>query len=225
MIDPVTGVKLVQQAYGVQAGLMPVLPVGYEVQDILFGKDLNGTMPFGFLALCPDGSQVIACRGTDDAQEWIEDAAVVMVSNPWGPGRVHLGFSLLTGSFGFGDNLVPISQKIASNAKLALLGHSLGAACMRLLSMKLGHVSQVQTWGEPKGGDQTAAQYEVSCATSHHRGVNTKDLVPMVPEYLPPLFEYFHAVPETTLGSVGSNPANAHSLSTYLSLESGITPT
>lgn len=219
MISSLIGALLVEQAYGVKAGQMPVLPTGFSVQDILFGADLNGTFGFGFLALCPDGSQVIACRGTDDEQEWIEDAEVVMVGNPWGPGRVHGGFARLTGTFGWGPSLTPISGKIAANAGLSLAGHSLGAACMRLLSMKLGHVGQVLTWGEPKSGDETAAGYGVSCAGTHHRGVNETDPVPMVPEFIPIAFPYVHQVPETTLGRVGFM-ASAHAIETYINLES-----
>lgn len=224
MIAPLLAARLVERAYQVTGEVPDLSDLGLVASDLLYGVDLNGIKPYGFLAVPLDGSygQVIVCRGTVDTSEWFQDGEVCLRPNPAGPGRVHSGFSALAGSFGWGPGLTPLMDKISSAGALSLLGHSLGAAAMRLLSMRLGHVALVWTWGEPKSGDDTASTFGISCAGQHRRAVNERDFVPMVPEFVPFAFPYVHAVSETTVGNTGKDPISAHAVDTYIQLETGL---
>lgn len=203
-------------------GGMPDLSAapGWAFQAALFADDEKvGPVCYGLLAAGPTGEQCIAIRGTQTTIEWIEDAEIALVPNPWGPGKVHAGFARLTASLGLGPSL-PISNLLGPLNALSVAGHSLGAAMARLLTARLGGVGACYTWGEPKGAESTAAAYIASAATIQHRGVNEKDLVPMVPEYVPLLFPFVHSVPEITLGKVGNTLEEAHNLQgTYIPLE------
>ena len=91
--------------------------------------------------------------------------------------------------------------------------------------MRLGKVAGVYTWGEPRSCDGTAAIYAESCAPVQHRGVNERDLVPMVPEYIPVLFEYVHAGEEIPVGPFGTDAPSAHSILTYAAVEQSFAQT
>lgn len=218
--------QLVARAYdpAVLAGSPPDLSdLGFATLELLYGTDQNGAEAvYGFLAQGPN-EQVLAIRGTLDTIEWVEDAEVYLRTNPWqgAPGRVHDGFSRLAATLTLGADRTPLKQALGPLSTLSVAGHSLGAALARQVSMLLGKVAGVYTWGEPRSCDGTAAAYAVTCATVQHRGVNERDLVPMVPEYIPVLFEYVHAGEEIALGNVGTDAASAHNILTYLELEQG----
>ena len=224
MITASQGASLTQLAYG--PAPHDATALGFEVIAELYASDADGVTNYGFLATAPDGSAVAALRGTADAIEWVEDASVVMRTNPWGPGRLHGGFLALAASLGVGQAQSDLSSVLGALGAVSLAGHSLGAAMARLLSMRLRaarvSVDKVFTWGEPKSGDEAGAGWGIFCAAQQHRGVNERDLVPMVPEFVPLLFPYVHAVTETTLGKAGANPVAAHAMSTYLTLEKAI---
>ncbi len=228
MIEPLTGARLVQQAYDqvfVASGRLPDLSAfGCTGITPIYGMDGALSYPYGFLATMPDGCQVLALRGTDSCIEWVEDASIRLETNPWGPGLVHHGFLAICRSLGLGAYRQPFLPFITSLASLTVVGHSLGAAVGRLLTMQLGHIGQIDTWGEPRSCNGDAAGYALSCATASRRARNPRDLVTMVPMFDPsrPLDGYRHAGDPVKLTPTGTNPVEAHSIVTYISLE---TPT
>lgn len=225
MIDPVIAARLVQQAYDpafLASRAVPDLSsLGFVFTDAIWGSEGAFSVPYGFLATNPGGAQVIALRGTSSIGEWIEDGVLHMETNPWGPGLVHHGFLGLCRSLGIGQARDPILGKIVSLAGLAVVGHSLGAAVGRLLTMQLGHVGEIQTWGEPRSCNGDAAGYALSCATASRRARNPRDLVPLVPIFDPcrPLDGYRHAGDPVKLQAIGGDPIEAHAIETYIGLE------
>ena len=224
MITASQGASLTQLAYGPAPHEASAL--GFAVLAEIYASDDTGVVNYGFLATRADGAAVIALRGTADAIEWVEDASIVLQTNPWGPGQLHGGFLALSTSLGVGPAQTDLPSVLGALGAVSLCGHSLGGAMARLLSMRLRAarvpVDKVFTWGEPKSGDEAGAGWGIFCAAQQHRGVNERDLVPMVPEFVPLLFPYVHAVTETTLGKAGANPVAAHAMSTYLTLEKAI---
>jgi len=226
MIAPAALAQLVAAAYqpDVQSGVSgPDLSAapGWQYLWPLYAIDQNkGPVCYGFGVQDPESNIVLSVRGTQTNIEWIEDAEIALVPNPWGPGRVHSGFARLAASLGVGVACQDPRSVLASFSRVYVAGHSLGAAIARLLTYRFGLVGGIFTWGEPKSGDQTAAQWGLSCAGWHHRGVNEKDLVCQVPEYVPLVFPFVHAAPEITLGKVGDSFEQAHNLQgTYIPLE------
>ena len=225
MIDPITGAQLVQAAYDpiflASHSLPNVSALGFTLTDSIWGMEGKFSVPYGFLASNPSGGQVIAIRGTDSGLEWVEDAALHMETNPWGPGLVHHGFLEICRSLGIGAERAPILSKITSLAGLTVVGHSLGASVGRLLTMQLGHVGEILTWGEPRSCNGDAAGYSLSCVNNSRRARNPRDLVPMVPLFDPcrPLDGYRHAGDPVKLQSAGANPIEAHEIATYIGLE------
>lgn len=228
MIDPITAAKLVKSAYDpafVAGGVVPDLaPLGCTNVLSVWGADAALAYPYGFLATMLDGSQVLALRGTDSGIEWVEDAQIRMVTNPWGPGLVHSGFLAICRTLGIGEYRQPLLPSVTSLASLAVVGHSLGAAVSRLLSMQLGHVGSVQTWGEPRSCNGDAAGYALSCTSANRRARNPRDLVPMVPMFDPmrPIDGYRHAGEPLLLPAFGTNPVEAHAMDTYIQLETSV---
>jgi len=223
MLTPLIAAQLVQRAYTAGEAAVDLSDLGFAWSTCLYATDLNGQQPYGFLATALDGSgQVLAIRGTDDSFEWAQDAAIILTGNPWGPGRVHTGFSRLCGTLRLGVAGVAVADGIGPLSALSLAGHSLGAALARQLSMQLGKVAATHTWGEPRSCDGTAADWAFSCAGMIRRAVNERDLVPMVPENIPPLWPYQHVGTETTVGRTGNNPEQAHAIETYIALEQAL---
>lgn len=234
MIAPLVLARLVLRAYDtafIASGVAPDLSdLGFVIQKVLWGRNSAGPKPFGFLACPADGSggQVIAARGTNNLGDALSDANIRLVSSPWrgGVGRVHLGFSSLTNSFGWGPQISDLLAPIVSLAQLALGGHSEGAAALRQLSMKLGHVGQIATWGEPKSCDKTAADYALTCAGQSRRAFNPNCAVHLVPgldllDVLDPYESTNDPFPLRTWG----NPldiAGCHSMAGYVTAEQSL---
>lgn len=225
MITPLLAAQLVKRAYDpglVAGGVVPDLSdLGYHPGVPLYATDRTGPACYGYFAAAVDFSgQFLAIRGTIDDIEWVEDATIKLVPNPWGPGLVHSGFAALVASIGVTANQVDLTLLIGALTRVSVGGHSLGAAMARLLTMRFKSLANAFTWGEPKSAEQTAAEFGVSCISgTNHRGVNERDLVPMVPEYVPLIFPYVHGVIETTLGKFGDTPQQAHAMDTYIALE------
>jgi hypothetical protein len=226
MIDPLVGIRLVQEAYAtafLATGVIPDLSrYGLAAQGTIYGPEGDFSVPYGFLLeVMANGDQVIVLRGTNSIWEWLEDGQIHMHTNPWGPGLVHGGFSDICGALGIGQQRTPIIDAITNLSRLTIVGHSLGAAVGRQLCAKLGHVGAIYTWGEPRSCNGDAAGYALNCATVSRRARNPRDLVPKVPVFDPcRLFDgYRHAGDPILLAAVGSDPIDAHSVTTYISLE------
>ena len=227
---PLVLAQLVLRAYDptlMASGITPdVSDLGYMAQGALWGVDLNGPRCYGFLAAPLDRSpgQVIALHGTEDGPEWVTDAQAYMVNNPWGPGRIHGGVKSLVESFGWGPDRSDLFAPITALTVLGLAGHSLGGMAARQLSQRLGHVGTVDTWGEARTCDETAAQYALSCVSASSRRTNALDLVTMVPLWNPanPLQFYHHTADGKQIGQWGANPLAAHQMANYLAAEQAL---
>lgn len=226
MIGPLQACRLVQAAYdpifqasGAIPDLSPLGCVG-EVHP-LYAQESGQLQRFGFLVTLLDGSQVIALRGTQNIQDAMSDANIHMVANREScPGLVHRGFRAITDTLGVGPTLIPIVALVSSLAGLTVAGHSLGGAIARQLSIQLGHIGQVFTWGEPRSCDGAAAGYALSCTTVNRRAINAHDPIPMVPNFDPcdPLDGYRHVGEPLVIGHRDFF-LGAHELTTYLALE------
>jgi hypothetical protein len=227
---PLQAVQLVARAYDpalMADGTLPDLTgLGFKAVVDLWADDANGPACFGFLAVPLVGAgQIIVSRGTQTRVEWLEDGEIELVASPWkgGVGLVHRGFSALTATLGFGRGLSSLWTEIGPLNQLAVAGHSLGAADVRQLSMRLGHADQIFTWGEPRSCDSDSAGYALTCAGQTRRAVNPRDLVPKVPDFdlLRPLDPYNHVGPALELTPWGNplDTSECHSIDLYVAAE------
>lgn len=226
ILSPAIACQLCALAYDpavIAGGAPPGLDVlGWQFACGVPGTDVLGrTVIMGYSATSADGWQLYAIHGTRDGADLLTDASVGLMANPWGPGRVHSGFGREARSL-----LLPPSG--ISLAQTIVIGHSLGGATARQLSMRLGKVATVITWGEPRSCDGTAASYAASCAMDSSRRRNTRDPVPLVPIFDPTDIEdtYEHVGSPVTLGSWGSifDIESTHDIAGYLAHESGNSP-
>lgn len=131
----------------------------------------------GFVA-ANDKSIIIALRGTDEIQDWIDNLTFNQV-NAYG-GKVHTGFALQLR--GIWPSLIDAVQTYHDNQKVWITGHSLGGALATLVArpllQKYEIPSQVYTYGAPRVFDSAAA---AAFQAPMKRFVNSGDIVPHLP--------------------------------------------
>lgn len=117
-MDPRQYFPAQEAAYAVTAPMIGAL-CGAVVIDCLLGMDLGGFDVYGVVAQEPDGSLIVAFRGTNDNVEWEEDFSIASVPTPLGlvSGGVWLTFNTLKTASG-----VPLSVY----AQARVCGHSRG---------------------------------------------------------------------------------------------------
>ena len=165
---------------------------GNDEVSIGFACQVNGT-----------GDVVIAIRGTEGIQEWINDAEFLLVTCPFlaGAGHTEDGFtamyaSLRTGVAAGSPTVVnalatlPFPQPPSS---LTICGHSLGGALATLLALDAAANTifknlAVYTYASPRTGDPSFASTFDQVVKNSFRVANRLDLVPKLP--LPPLYEH-----------------------------------
>ena len=116
---------------------------------------------------------ILVFRGTDKIQDWMANLNA-SATRWWGQGMVHQGFMEAFSSIW--EQLVPILKPI--NVPLFYAGHSLGAA-MATLAASLQPPTALYTYGSPRVGDTTFAEYMKDIPT--YRIVNGQDIVPTLP--------------------------------------------
>jgi len=151
------------------------------------------------------GDVVIAIRGTEGIQEWINDAEFLQVTCPFlaGAGHTEDGFtamynSLRTGAAAGSPSVVsalaaatlPFKQPVSS---VTICGHSLGGAIVTLLALDLAANTNfknptVYTSASPRTGDPSFASTYNQVVKNTFRIANRMDLVPNLP--LPPFYEH-----------------------------------
>ena len=151
------------------------------------------------------GDVVVAIRGTESIQEWIQDAKFLAVPCPFlrSGGNSEDGFtdmyeSMVTGPEGRAAKVVqalpalPWKNPVTS---LTICGHSLGGALATLLALDVAanlrapfSSPAVYTYASPKAGDPLFASTYNHVVPNTVRIANRLDLVPKLP--LPPLYDH-----------------------------------
>jgi hypothetical protein len=189
--------------------------VAYTVVTTIYANDLATDMnptrtlqqvSIGLvLQAAGTGDVVIAIRGTEGIQEWINDIEFRAVPCPFlaGAGQTEDGFtamylSLQTGTAADSPTVarglagLPFAQPVSS---LTICGHSLGGGLATLLALDVAANTvfkhpTVYTYASPRTGDPSFADTYNQVVPNTFRIANRIDLVPKLP--LPP--EYQHVL-------------------------------
>ncbi len=124
-----------------------------------------------------DGVDVIAFRGSRDAQDWLKDVEAVPIWD-YALGFVHAGFLV-------GVRDVMVAASLVSGPVVAVTGHSLGGARARILAALLAYsgkpVSQCCVFGSPRPGFANLSRILQKSGTPLASYRNCEDPVPLVP--------------------------------------------
>jgi pimeloyl-ACP methyl ester carboxylesterase len=154
---------------------------------------------FGFVT-SRDGVTYIVFRGTQNIEEWADDACALLVDH-WSKGRVHKGFR---------DVYAALRVSVASakiSGPVTVIGHSLGGALATLCAIEMPGCDMV-TFAGPRVGDEAFADYAQASTRTHLRVVNARDIVCHVP--MRPL--YSHAGGTVTFAGRSLDWHAAHNL-------------
>jgi hypothetical protein len=149
------------------------------------------------------GDVLIAIRGTEGIQEWINDAEFLLVRCPFlaGAGHTEDGFTAMYNSLRIGVAAgspsvasalaaLPYKQPVSS---VTICGHSLGASLATLLALDVAANTiftnpTVFTYASPRTGDPLFVSTYNQVVKNSFRIANRIDLVPKLP--LPPFYEH-----------------------------------
>ena len=133
------------------------------------------------------GAYVAAIRGTERAEEWIEDIEGQQVQHP-AAGRVHAGFWDLYRSMQFrplaGASLPLIAglrAAVPSAAPFTFTGHSLGSPLATYGAAEMGAPVVGRFFASPRPGNSDFAVYAAGRVPDHVVFVNPDDVVTHVP--------------------------------------------
>lgn len=147
---------------------------------------LNESEPFGFAARDPQGALYLVFRGTDTAQDWLDDLDADQREYPWqaGVGHVHHGFLKLYTSLR--DLALLAVDGLQPNGPLWVCGHSLGCTLSSLAVLDLRErwpdlPLQHYNFASPRLAAPDFAAYYNGLGVPTYRVVNDSDLVPQVP--------------------------------------------
>ncbi|MFZ0964965.1 MAG: lipase family protein [Terriglobia bacterium] len=187
----------------------------YKVVTSIYANDLatdmnpqrgNYTVPIGLvLQASATGDAVIAVRGTEGIDEWIQDAKFLAVPCPFLPsaGNTEDGFTAMyksmnvntaAGSPSLVKALTGLTWTGTVNS-LTICGHSLGGALATLLALDVAANTAppfnnpvVYTYASPRVGDPQFVSVYNHVFPNTARIANRLDLVPKLP--LPPLYDH-----------------------------------
>ncbi|HXR17271.1 MAG TPA: hypothetical protein VN777_13845 [Terriglobales bacterium] len=187
----------------------------YQVVTTIYANDLatdmnplrgNNIVSIGLVLQASNtGDAVVAIRGTEGIQEWIQDAKFLTVPCPFlsSGGNTEDGFTVMYESMttGLGKGALPIAKALPALTwkkrvtSLTICGHSLGGALATLLALDVAaHASSpfntpmVYTYASPKAGDPLFVTTYDQAVPNTFRIANRLDLVPKLP--LPPLYDH-----------------------------------
>ncbi|GLZ86858.1 hypothetical protein Pres01_29090 [Metapseudomonas resinovorans] len=180
-------------------------------------KYINESEPFGFAASDPSGAVYLVFRGTESAQDWVDDLEAKQVAYPWqsGIGQVHQGFLKLYTSLR--DQALQALDVLQPGGDLWVCGHSLGSALASLAVLDL-HTQwpdqplQHYNFASPRVVDPTFAAYYNGLNIPTYRVVNDSDLVPEVPPGVTDTWVYQHLGQAVTFTASYSSFAGDHSM-------------
>ena len=196
---------------------------------------------YGYLAKNAAGDRYVAViRGTDGAEEWIDNCVFIADRRAQFPGRVEAGFADIYLSMQYrplaGGAPVRLAEGIAAAVgagDVLVLGHSLGSALAECLAFQLCDANSLGAtrvgavmYASPKLGDHqfvTAFDAQVS----NYIVINFEhDVVPRVPPFDITHFDLYRSLPyvytitdETALASVDPrDKACCHHLIDYIAM-------
>ena len=225
--------------------------VAYKVIASIYANDLatdmnpsrgNSGVSIGLvLQAVASGDTVIAIRGTEGIQEWVQDAKFLSVPCPFlpGAGNTEDGFTAMYNSMIIKTvagsvpvvKALPTLQWTKPVTTLTICGDSLGGALATLLALDVAANTSspfdnqaVYTYASPKAGDPQFVSTYNHVVPNTTRIANRMDLVPKLP--LPPLYEHVLGLSELNPVILGIPPkvlvkfdiVCEHILHTYLHL-------
>ena len=196
--------------------------------------DLNKQVCYGYLACNASNEYIAAIRGTDGAEEWLDDCAFLH-KIPQSPlqGKVDSGFYDIFNSLHYQaiDNTATarLANGIADviqNNPITVLGHSLGSVLATYLCAELTALCNPQQisaclFASPKPGNKDFASYFEQLNINYQIFNYKSDVVPD----LPPLgysalnnITLLKVDPATSNIQVSARKACCHHLTTYIAL-------
>jgi triacylglycerol lipase len=196
---------------------------------------------YGYLAVNAAGDTYVAViRGTDGAEEWIDDVVFIAERRTQFPGRVEGGFTDIYLSMEYrplaGGPTVPLADGIKAavgEAGVLVLGHSLGSALAECLAYQLtdpnslgaGRVGAIM-YASPKLGDHNFVDAFDSQVTNYMVINFEHDVVPRVPPFDITHFDLYRPLPhvyaitdETAFASVNPDDKGCcHHLIDYIAM-------
>lgn len=180
-------------------------------------KYINESEPFGFAARDSNGAVYLVFRGTESAQDWVDDLEAKQVAYPWqsNVGQVHEGFLKLYTSLR--DLALQAVDSLQPTGNLWVCGHSLGCALSSLAVLDLqvrwpDQPLQHYNFASPRVVDPTFAAYYNALPVPTYRVVNDSDLVPEVPPGVTDTWIYQHLGLAVTFTASYSSFAGDHSM-------------
>jgi triacylglycerol lipase len=196
---------------------------------------------YGYLAVNAAGNTYVAViRGTDGAEEWIDDVVFIAEQRAQFPGRVEGGFTDIYLSMEYrplaGGPTVPLADGIRSavgRADVLVLGHSLGSTLAECLAFQLADANSLGAarlgaimYASPKLGDHDFVDAFDSQVTNYTVVNFEHDVVPLVPPFDITHFDLYRPLPhvyvitdETALASVNPrDKACCHHLIDYIAM-------
>lgn len=178
---------------------------------------LNESEPFGFAAANDQGEAYLVLRGTESAQDWLDDLEAEQKAWPWqdGRGHVHDGFLRLYGSLR--DLALAALDSLQPRGPLWSCGHSLGCALSSMAVLDLrerwpDQPLQHYNFASPRlAAPDFAAAYN-ALGVPTYRVVNDSDLVPEVPPGVVDGLLYQHLGLAVTFTASYASVAANHSL-------------
>jgi hypothetical protein len=133
------------------------------------------------------GSYVVAIRGTERAEEWVEDIEGQMTQHPVA-GRVHAGFwdlyrsmQLRTPTGAEAPLIAGLRAAVPAGAPLTFTGHSLGAPLATYGAAEMGPPAVGRFYASPRPGNGDFSAYAGQRVPDHIVYVNPDDIVTRVP--------------------------------------------
>ncbi|MGI0485048.1 lipase family protein [Pantanalinema rosaneae CENA516] len=157
---------------------------------------------WGFILQSPDHS-IIAFRGTQRTNEWIDNILVQQVNHTaLSPfefvGNIHRGFSAIYGTIA--QQVLVAAEELDHSRPIYITGHSLGASLATLAAMdlairmpKLKHQLRLYTYAGPRVGDVKFAEAHSHLVPNHYRIVNLADGIPTAPPTITGKLVFAHA--------------------------------
>ena len=196
---------------------------------------------YGYVAVNAAGDTYVAViRGTDGAEEWIDDVVFIAEHRAQFPGRVETGFTDIYLSMDYrplaGGPTVPLAEGIRAavgGADVLVLAHSLGSALAECLAYQLADANSLGVervgaimYASPKLGDHDFVG-AFNSQVANYIVINFEhDVVPQVPPFDITHFDLYRPLPfvytiteETALARVNPlDKACCHHLICYIAM-------
>jgi triacylglycerol lipase len=217
---------------------IPAQNAGLRQSMVRPGLDIRR---YGYLAVNPAGDTYVAViRGTDGAEEWIDDVVFIAEHRAQFPGRVEAGFTDIYLSMEYrplaGGPTVPLAEGIRAavgGADVLVLAHSLGSALAECLAYQLADANSLGVervgaimYASPKLGDHDFVG-AFNSEVANYIVINFEhDVVPQVPPFDITHFDLYRHLPfvytitdETALARVDPlDKACCHHLICYIAM-------